>query len=262
MRAVVITQKRMVTGLCGLLAFAAAVLLAFHGVPALLASFTQRQMPICRVQTQEKKIAVTFDMDSGNKDTARLADILRRYGVKATFFVVGAWAQRYPQSLRALSADGHEIGNHSDTHPHMPRLSGAEMLRQITECNGKIRSVTGNTPVLFRAPYDDYSNLLIDTARAASMQCIQWSVDSLDWKNPAPNEIKKRVLAQAEPGSILLFHNGALNTATALPDILSALQTQGYSMVPVSQLIYHDHYRIDETGTQKRTETDDPDRSS
>lgn len=254
MKAVVFTKKRMVTVLCSAGIFVLAVLLAVQGITALTASFARREMPICRVQTQEKKIAISFDADSGNEETARLIDLLRRYSVKATFFVVGAWVQRYPESLRALAAAGHEVGNHSATHPHMPRLSGSEMLSQITECNSRVQSVTGKTPVLFRAPYDDYSNLLIETAQSASMQCVQWDIDSCDWKNLSPKAITKQVISQAKPGSIILFHNGALNTATALPDILSALQTQGYTIVPVSQLLYHDHYTVDDTGTQKREE--------
>lgn len=252
MTVIVTAGKRPVTLLCSFAAFALVVLLAFQAVPVLIASFTQRPMPICRVQTEEKKIAVTFDTDTGNGETDRLIDVLRRYSVKATFFVVGAWAERYPQSLRALAAAGHEIGNHSDTHPHMPKLSGAEMLRQITACGARVQSVTGKAPALFRAPYDDYSSLVIETAQTASLQCIQWNIDSLDWKNIPPNEMTKQVVSQAQPGSIILFHNGALNTVTALPDIFSALQTQGYTIVPVSQLIYHEHYTVDGTGTQKR----------
>lgn len=250
MTAVVLTKRRLVTALCGGVAFLLAALLAFQGVPALLASFTVREMPICRVRTQEKKVALTFDTDTGNRETERLLGVLQTYQVKATFFVVGAWARRYPQSLRALARDGHEIGNHSDTHPHMPKLSGAEMRRQMTGCGDSVRSETGEAPSLFRAPYDDYSNLLLETARSASLQSVKWSVDSLDWKNLPPGEIVRAVTSQVQPGDILRFHNGALNTAGALPGILSYLQEQGYDVVPVSQLIYHENYIVDDTGTQ------------
>lgn len=170
--------------------------------------------------------------------------------MKTTFFVVGAWVDKYPDSVKALVAAGHEVCNHSNTHPHMPKLSKQEMAKQITECNNKIEAVTGVKPLLFRPPYGDYSNDVINTVNDLGMYPIQWDVDSLDWKDPTPQQISDRVLHQVKPGSIILFHNGAKNTPAALPTVLQTLQAQGYSIVPVSQLICKDSYTIDTAGMQ------------
>lgn len=164
--------------------------------------------------------------------------------------MVGAWVDKYPESVKALAKAGHEVCNHSNTHPHMPKLSQGEMTEQITECSRKIQSITGTAPLLFRPPYGDYNNAVIHTVNGLKMVPIQWNVDSLDWKNPSPQQIEKRVLSQVKPGSIVLFHNGAKNTPAALPSILQTLQAQGYKIVPVSQLVYKSNYTIDVAGMQ------------
>ncbi|WP_444660087.1 polysaccharide deacetylase family protein [Caproiciproducens sp. R2] len=250
MRFLILTRKRILTVLCCLICGILAVFLAFQGVAAIKASSSKRLIPIYCVKTDEKKIAISFDAAWGNEETQTLIDILNKYNVKTTFFVVGAWVDKYPESVKALAAAGHEVCNHSNTHPHMPKLGQTEMAAQVTECNNKIKNVTGTSPLLFRAPYGDYNNAVIETVKSLNMYCIQWDVDSLDWKNPPPNDIVTRVTTTVKPGSIVLFHNGAKNTPAALPKIIEALQNQGYQIVPASQLIYKDNYTIDHTGMQ------------
>lgn len=186
----------------------------------------------------------------GNEDTKTLIDILNKYKVHATFFVVGGWVDKYPESVKALSDAGNEVMNHSTTHPHMPTLSREEMLKQIDTCDDKIEKVTGKRPILFRAPFGDYNNTLVETLTESKHYCIQWDVDSLDWKGISGPEIQNRVLPKVKPGSIILFHNAALHTPEALPGIIESLQKQGYKIVPVSQLIYKDNYTIDVAGKQ------------
>jgi hypothetical protein len=140
--------------------------------------------------------------------------------------------------------------NHSNTHPHMPKLTQQEMTAQITECNKKIMAITGKSPLLFRPPYGDYNNAVIDTVNSLKMYPIQWDVDSLDWKDPTPQQISSRVISKVKPGSIILMHNGAKNTPQALPTILQTLQSQGYQFVRISELIYKDNYTIDNAGKQ------------
>jgi Predicted xylanase/chitin deacetylase len=250
MRFLILTRKRILTVLCCLICGILAVFLAFQGVAAIRASSSKRLIPIYCVKTDEKKIAISFDAAWGNEETQTLIDILNKYNVKTTFFVVGAWVDKYPESVKALAAAGHEVCNHSNTHPHMPKLGQTEMAAQVAECNNKIKNVTGASPLLFRAPYGDYNNPVIETVKSLNMYCVQWDVDSLDWKNPPPNAIVTRVTTTVKPGSIVLFHNGAKNTPAALPKIIEALQSQGYQIVPVSQLIYKDNYTIDHTGMQ------------
>ncbi len=245
-----VSRRKTLAVLIFALAAVVAAAACVRGVQAVQASAPKRALPIYRVQTDEKKIAISFDAAWGNEQTQPLIDILKQYNVKTTFFVVGAWVDKYPDSAKALVAAGHELGNHSDTHPHMPKLSQQQMTDQITACNEKIKSVTGTTPILFRPPYGDYKNPVINTVNGLKMYPIQWDVDSLDWKNPTPQQIINRVVSNVKPGSIVLFHNGALNTPAALPTILKTLQAQGYQIVPVSQLILRDNYKIDSAGMQ------------
>ena len=255
MKIMVLTRKRILTVLVCVLCAVLGVVIGVRSVQAVQTSVSKRLLPIYNVKTDEKKIAISFDAAWGNEETQELIDILKEYNVRTTFFVVGAWVDKYPDSVKALAAAGHEVCNHSDSHPHMPKLSQEEMTKQITSCNEKIKAITGVSPPLFRAPYGDYNNTLISTVNGLKMYPIQWNVDSLDWKDPTPQQIEERVLSKVVPGSIVLFHNGAKNTPTALPVILKTLQSQGYSIVPVSQLILKDNYTIDVAGMQIPTKT-------
>lgn len=210
----------------------------------------ERQLPIYRVKRDDKKISISFDAAWGNEDTAEIIDILEKYNVKATFFVVGEWVDKYPESVRALYDAGHEIMDHSDTHPHMTGLSAEEMLSEVNSCADKIANITGVRPTLFRPPFGDYNDLMVSTLSQAGYYTIQWDVDSLDWKNLTSEQIAKRVLEKVQTGSIVLFHNAALNTPEALPQILESLISQGYEFVKISELIYTENYKIDHTGQQ------------
>lgn len=173
-----------------------------------------------------------------------------KYKVKTTFFVVGGWVDKYPESVKQLSDAGHEIMNHSNTHPHMTQISTEKMKEEVSKCDEKIQKITGVKPILFRAPYGDYDNKVVQAMRETGHYTIQWDVDSLDWKNLSPSEISERVLKRVKPGSIVLFHNAALHTPEALPQILEALQKDGYSIVPVSQLIMRENFKVDPSGMQ------------
>ncbi len=192
-----------------------------------------------------------FLLPWGNEDTEQLIEILGEYDIKATFFVVGEWVDKYPESVRALSDAGHEIMNHSDTHPHMPKLSREEMLTEIRSCNEKIAKITGRTPTLFRAPFGEYSNDLIEVLDSLNMHCIQWDIDSRDWKQDYTAEkIIKGVCDNAKSGSICLFHNAAKNTPEALPTIIKTLLADGYKILPISKLIMTNNFTINHEGRQ------------
>lgn len=209
-----------------------------------------KKLPIyCTTQT-EKKASLSFDAAWGNEDTQELINILAKYNVKATFFVVGEWVDKYPKSVKALSDAGHEIMNHSDTHPDMVNISKEEMSKEIESCNDKIEKVTGKRPILFRAPYGSYNNTLIDCIEEKGMYCIQWDVDSLDWKDYSADKIYNRVTGRVKEGSICLFHNAAKHTPEALPSIIEKLQSDGYTLVPISELIYKGEFTLDHEGRQ------------
>lgn len=245
---VVSKRSFMVLALC----LCAALLVAVVMAPtAISAAATDRKLPIYCVQKEEKLASLTFDAAWGNEDTQQLIDILGQYDVKATFFVVGDWVRKYPESVKALHDAGHEVMNHSNTHEHMPQLSSEQIVADINTCNDEIEKVTGVRPTLFRPPYGDYDNKTVETINSMGMYPIQWDVDSLDWKELPAAEITQRVTSKASEGSIILFHNAALNTPAALPDIIENLQGQGFTLVPVSQLIYTSgDYTMDHTGRQ------------
>ena len=214
------------------------------------ASASVRQLPIYCVQRDNKCVSLTFDAAWGNEDTQTLIDILAKYNVKATFFVVGAWVDKYPESVKALHDAGHEVMSHSNDHAHFSGLNAKQIVDNLTKCNVKIYKVTGVTPALFRCPYGEYDDHVINAVNSMGMTAIQWNVDSLDWKGISASEIKQRVLSRVVPGSIVLFHNAAENTPEALPAIIEGLIADGYDIVPVSELLLKDDYKIDHTGMQ------------
>jgi peptidoglycan/xylan/chitin deacetylase (PgdA/CDA1 family) len=175
---------------------------------------------------------------------------MAKYNVKATFFVVGDWVTKYPESVKALSDAGHEVMSHSDSHAHFNSLSTDEIIEDINACNDKIEAVTGVRPTLFRCPYGEYDDHVINAVRSLDIEPIQWDVDSLDWKDISASEITQRVTSRVQCGSIVLFHNAALHTPEALPGIIETLLQEGYTFVPVSQLILSGEYTIDHTGRQ------------
>ena len=142
--------------------------------------------------------------------------------------------------------------NHSNDHAHMSKLSRDEIIADVNTCNDKIEAVTGVRPTLIRPPYGEYDDNVVSAIRSMGMEPIQWDVDSLDWKDLSAAEITKRVTTKVQSGSIVLFHNAAKHTPEALPTILEDLLQQGYTFVPISQLILPGQcdvdYTIDHTG--------------
>ncbi len=240
-----------VTALCVALAFLVIQLIP-RGIAAVAA---KKELPIYSVDRTEKIASLSFDAAWGAEDTPTLIRILNEHHVHATFFVVGQWVDKYPDAVKALSDAGNEVMNHSDTHPHMPTLSREAMEAQVSQCDQKIEKITGKKPTLFRPPYGDYNNAVVETLRGMNHDVIQWDVDSLDWKGISADAIQKRVLSKVRPGSIILFHNAALHTPEALPGIIDSLQRDGYQLVPISQLIYHGSYTIDTQGRQHAAES-------
>lgn len=161
---------------------------------------------------------------------------------------------KYPESVKDLCDAGHEIMNHSDTHPHLPQMAREDIIKEIQGCDQKIEKITGVRPYLTRVPYGDYNDKVVDTLRSIGHFTIQWDVDSLDWKELSSKEIYERVTSKVKNGSIILFHNAAKNTPEALPMIIENLQSKGYIFVPISQLIYKENYEIDHAGKQICTE--------
>jgi len=255
-RAKIILMRKKVLAVAGCLAAAVLMFCAVHTPAAVGAYAAQRQLPIYCVEKDYKVASLSFDAAWGNEDTQQLIDILGKYNVKATFFVVGDWVEKYPESVKALHDAGHEIMNHSDDHAHFNTLSTDEIVADITVCNEKIASVTGVTPTLFRPPYGEYDDHVVAAVRSMRMEPVQWDVDSLDWKDLSATEITQRVVSRVQPGSIVLFHNAAKHTPAALPSVIEGLLQKGYALVPISELIMPGEcgtdYTMDHTGRQCR----------
>ena len=172
----------------------------------------------------------TFASPWGNEDTQTLIDILEKFHVKTTFFVVGDWAEKYPESVKALHDAGHEVMSHSNHHDHFNSLSADQIVADVTASNERIAAASGVTPTLIRCPYGEYDDHVISAVRSLGMEPIQWDVDSLDWKDYGEQNIIDTILENKSlrNGSIILCHNGAKYTADALEKIITGLQEKGY----------------------------------
>lgn len=211
-----------------------------------------KELPIYCVETDEPKVALTFDAAWGNEDTNKILDILKKENVHVTFFMTGGWIDSYPDDVKKILADGHDLGNHSQNHKNMSQLSESEIKEELLEPYKKIKQLTGYEMFLFRPPYGDYDNKVIKTAKNIGFYSIQWDVDSLDWKDYGVQSIINTVCNHKHlgNGSIILCHNGAKYTAQALESLITTLKDKGYSFVPLSKMIYRDNYHIDVEGRQ------------
>lgn len=211
-----------------------------------------RELPIYCVQTEKPQIALSFDAAWGNEDTAKILEILKKHNVKVTFFMTGGWVEAYPDDVKAILADGHDLGNHSENHKNMSQLSDSECEEELMAVHRKVQELTGYEMFLFRPPYGDYDNDVIKVAKKCGYYPIQWDVDSLDWKDYGVDSIIKTVTEHKHlgNGSIILCHNGAKFTAEALDTLITTLEKKGYEFVPISELIYRDNYHLDHEGRQ------------
>lgn len=245
-----IKKRKAIVSAASLVLLLAIMFWAVNSPKVVGVSASERQLPVYCVQREDKIVAMSFDAAWGNEDTQTLIDILNKYKINATFFVVGEWVDKYPESVKALADAGNEVMSHSDDHAHFSQLSSEQIAANINKSNDKIEKVTGVRPTLFRCPYGEYNDNVINTVNEMGMTTIQWDVDSLDWKDLSAKDISSRVLNNVKPGSIILFHNAAKNTPEALPGIIESLIADGYTIVPVSQILLTGDYTIDNTGMQ------------
>lgn len=211
-----------------------------------------KELPIYSVETEEKKVALSFDAAWGNEDTQKILDILKEYDIHVTFFMTGEWVEQYPDDVKKIYKAGHDLANHSENHKNMSQLKDTDCQSELLKVHEKVKKLTGKDMELFRPPYGDYDNEVINNATSCGYYTIQWDVDSLDWKDYGVDSIIKTVTEHKnlQNGSIILMHNGATYTAEALPKVIEGLQEKGYKIVPISELIYKENYHIDVTGRQ------------
>lgn len=218
---------------------------------SMLTSSNSKLLPIYSVNTNEKKISLTINCAWNADDIDLILKTLDNHKVKVTFFMVGDWVEKYPEAVKKIHLAGHEIGNHSDTHPHVTNLSLDENIKQIENCSNRVEKITGSKTTLYRGPYGEYNDTVIKAASHANHQTIQWSLDTLDYKGLTYEQMWERLDKKIENGSIILMHNGTKYTASSLDKIISNIKEKGYEIVKVSDLIYKGSFEIDSNGVQK-----------
>ncbi len=250
MKIITLTKKNLLSIFCCfLISVFAIIILSSTAGKVVETAGEERKIPIYCVDTKEKVCSISFDAAWGNEYTDTLLEILEKYDVKTTFFLVEEWVSKYPDSVKKIYDSGHDVGNHSSTHPHMNDLSKEQQQEEIENCNESIEKITGKSPTLFRAPYGEYNNSLVECCNdLCSMYCVQWNIDSLDWKDPTPQEMLTRIQKNLKEGSIILMHNGAKNTPDALPLIIEYIKSEGYEIVPISKLLPDGEYTTDHEG--------------
>ena len=211
-----------------------------------------KELPIYSVETDKKQVALSFDAAWGNEDTEIILDILKKYNLHVTFFMTGGWVESYPEDVKKIYEAGHDLGNHSENHKNMSQLSDEEQKEELMTVHNKVKKLTGCDMFLFRPPYGDYNDSVVLNAQECGYYPIQWSVDSLDWKDYGADSIIDTVVNHKElkNGAIILCHNGAKYTKDALETMIQKILEKGYEIVPISKLIYRENYHMDVTGRQ------------
>lgn len=225
----------------------------YTGAYAVYYGSTPRLVPIYSVEREDKVVSISFDCAWGTEYTDDILKALKVSDVRATWFMVEFWTEKYEDFVKKISEAGHEIGTHSSTHSYMSKQNAEEIKMELSSSAEAIEKVTEKKVELFRPPYGDYDDELIKTASELGYYTIQWDVDSLDWKDLSAADIAMRVINGVKNGSIILMHNNGLHTAEAVPIILETLKNRGYSFVPVGELIYKENYTIDGSGRQIRS---------
>lgn len=213
----------------------------------------QKKLPIYCVDTPEKKVSISFDAAWGADDTDNLLSILEKNNVKATFFLCGYWVDKYPEEVKKIYAAGHDIGNHSNTHPHGAKLSKEENMKEIMAVHEKVKNLLGIEINLYRPPFGEYNDTVVEAAYACNYYPVQWDIDSLDWKEYGVEHEVNQVLNHKHlgNGSIVLFHNDTKYTPDSLDAIIKGLKNKGFEIVPISELIHKENYYMDHEGRQR-----------
>lgn len=185
-----------------------------------------------------KMIALTYDAGSGADGAAMILDTLKKHGVTSTFFLTGKWVEAYPDLAKRIADEGHEIANHSYSHPDLTKLPADQVIKQIKDGEAAIKKATGRDTKLFREPYgafDDTERRLV--RQAGYSYSIYWDVDTLDWQFPPLETLTKRITEKTQNGSIVLMHLNVPDSARASDAAIPVLREKGYQLVAISQLL-------------------------
>lgn len=247
----VFNKDRIKTYLVSMLTVAMLIIFSNIGnIKSIQTSSVPKYLPIYNVKTDEKKIAFTMNCAWNADDIDSILETLKNNNVHITFFMVGDWVDKYTEAVKKINEAGHEIGSHSNTHPHVNKLSAEKNLEEINLSVAKIQKITGQKTNIYRAPYGEYNNTVIKTAEENGYYTIQWNLDTLDYKGLTGEQMWNRLKNKLENGAIILSHNGTKHTADSLDMLIKNIKSKGYEIITVSQLIYKDNYIINGNGTQ------------
>lgn len=212
-----------------------------------------RRVPVYKVARDDRRLSISIDATWGVDQTDAILDLLDEEQVKTTFFLAGYWVEKHPDYVKKIVERGHEIGNHSYAHPHLNSLSKSLIKEDLAKNHDLLKQLTGTDSFLFRPPFGEYSDKVIEAAEELGYLTIQWSIDSLDWKDVSADFMVQRVMKSAAPGEIVLFHNAGKHTLAALTELLPRLRSEGYDVVPISEIVYRDDYIIEpHSGLQRQ----------
>ncbi|MCA0981782.1 LysM peptidoglycan-binding domain-containing protein [Exiguobacterium aestuarii] len=246
-------KRRVIRGAMALFILLAMVITQSISVSAAASKF------ITSVNTTSKVVALTFDDGADGANTNKILDILAKNNVKATFFLTGSGANNHPQYIKNIAAKGHQLGNHSYTHPDFTKLTATQMKSELDRTEALIKSLTGKTTKpIFRAPFGAVNSTVLNGVGAAGYgYTIQWNIDTIDWKGLTASQINTKVQTNINPGSIVLMHTGAgaPGTPLALPTMILQLKAKGYQFVTVSQLLAYQNTSTNKTYTVKSGDT-------
>lgn len=191
--------------------------------------------------TDKKQITFTFDGGEGNQSAGAILDVLAKHQVTGTFFLTGKWVARNQDVVRRMKADGHEIYNHSFSHPHLTELSADEIAAQLRRMDIVAEAITGSTTrPYFRPPYGDYDSRVVSVAAREGYRTVLWTADAGDWMESqgyTADMVRARIMAAVQPGAIILMHIGDTITGSILDEVFTTLESQGYQLTSLSQAI-------------------------
>ncbi|SFC55328.1 polysaccharide deacetylase family protein [Clostridium uliginosum] len=221
----------------------------------------EEEHPIYSVDSKDKAVSLTFDVNWAENDNLKsILEILNKYNVKGTFFIMGGWVNYSDENvdkLKAIKEGGNEIGSHSYIHPNFSQISETRIEEELKKTDEIIEKHIGEKPKLFRFPSGDYNKQALRKVKKLGYMPIQWNADSVDWKESGQDVEYNKVMKKVAPGSILLFHNNAKYTPANLEKIIKELKDQGYEFKTVGELIYFDEYYVDQNGIQHKNNNKD-----
>jgi polysaccharide deacetylase family sporulation protein PdaB len=212
---------------------------------------TENEMPVCSVETEDQVVAITIDTAFGDDYTDEILKVLKEKNVKATFFILGMWAEKNPAKADAIARAGQDIANHSMNHKRYTEMTPEEIIKDVTQAKMVIKTTTGKESMIVRMPYGAFNDESIAALKEEGYIPVKWSLDSMDWKQPGKDAVKDNVINNLKKGSIIIFQNNMADTPQALTEILDEIKARDYKCVTLSEMMLNKDYIVDESGTQK-----------